>query len=185
MYSKKLGLMIAGVIGFLIIIFAIGLMVGYNGLVDKDEKIDESISQIKIRLTENDDKIGQMIEIIGDLESYSVEIYTLVTQARADYVGNQNSEDVADLGELGELQTYLALEMLQIIEDNNLVDAGTAYNNLLQEVSAMQSAISQSRRDYNQAVLAYNRAVRRFPGVLYANMFGFDEAESYWDEPAE
>jgi len=185
MNSKRMGLMVAGVLGFLILIFAISMMVSYNNLVDKDEKIDESISQIQIRLTENDDKIGTMIDIIGDLEAYSVEIYTLVTQARADYVGSQNSEDVADLGELGELQTYLALEMLQIIEDNDLVDAGTAYNNLLQEVSAMQSAISQSRRDYNQAILAYNRAVRRFPGILYANMFGFDEAESYWDEPAE
>ena len=44
----------------------------------------------------------------------------------------------------------------------------------------MESALSVSRRDYNDAVKAYNSAVRRFPGVLYASLFDFQKEYDYW-----
>lgn len=184
MYTKRIVLSIAALIGFLVVVLGISIMVGYNGLVDKDEKIDETISQVKIRLQENNDKIGAMLEITGDLTAYSLQVYELVTSARTEYLDAVNSDDLGEITEFGDLQINALVQLFSLIEDNDLVTSEQAFLNLQYEVSAMQSAISQSRRDYNQAVLAYNRAVRRFPGLLYARMVGF-ETISYWDEPAE
>ena len=34
-------------------------------------------------------------------------------------------------------------------------------------------------KDYNEAATEYNKKIKRFPTVIIANMFGFDEVEYF------
>lgn len=58
---KKLGLLIGlGVTVFVLVIVGIVLIVGYNGLLNKKESVDQNISQIAIRIETKDDTLSEM-----------------------------------------------------------------------------------------------------------------------------
>jgi LemA protein len=42
-----------------------------------------------------------------------------------------------------------------------------------------QNRITKSRKDYIDAIQSYNTATKKFPGVIFANMFGFTEIQYY------
>jgi len=53
-------------------------------------------------------------------------------------------------------------------------------------LSNTEGQIASARQAYNQAVMNFNTAIQRFPTVLVAGMFGFNQ-ESYFnldEEPA-
>lgn len=165
------------VIVVLVSIIGITLIAGYNGLVDMDETIDQTYSQIEIRLQERHDKIGQIVATVSGLQEHAEAIYTAITEARAAYAGAESLEDLvaADAAE-----AVAFTNLLVVVEDNPNITAGAGFYALIDEISSMESALSVARRDYNTAVQTYNAAVRRFPRVLYASMFGFDASYPYW-----
>lgn len=185
MSSKPILVIVAGFLGFLLIILGISVIIGYNGLVNKDEAIDNQISQISIRLDNKDNVLEEMLEAITNLQDYSLEVYTLVTNARIAYANASNSGNIDDLAEADELLTDAYDRFLVVIEDNNLESAVPGYMILLEEIHTTNGLIAQARRDYNQAVTDYRTAVRRFPGVIYARWFGFDREVTYWEDTEE
>ncbi|HMQ28908.1 MAG TPA: LemA family protein, partial [Acidimicrobiales bacterium] len=69
--------------------------------------------------------------------------------------------------------------LLVSVEAYPQLQATQAFRDFMTQIEGTENRISTSRRDYNQAVLAYNLKVRRFPGNLLAGLFGFDPAESF------
>jgi LemA protein len=42
-----------------------------------------------------------------------------------------------------------------------------------------ENRIAIARQDYNKTVDSYNTTIRRFPAVIVANIFGFDQKQYY------
>lgn len=177
---KKALIITFGILGVLVIVLGISLITGYNSLVDVDEDISAKYAQIENRLQERHDKIGQIIAAVDGLQEHAETIYNAITAARQAYAdailsGNMDALIAADAGEAVALTQVLA-----VVESNPLITATGSYYMLIDEISSMESALSVARRDYNNAVQAYNVAVRKFPKVLYASLFGFDKEMPYW-----
>jgi LemA protein len=51
------------------------------------------------------------------------------------------------------------------------------------QLEGTENRIAASRRDYNQAVTTYNIAVRTFPGVLAAKIFGYAPEKQFEAQP--
>ena len=49
----------------------------------------------------------------------------------------------------------------------------------MDQLEGSVNRISVARENYNEAVSSYNRVVRRFPGSMLANMFGFETMEEF------
>lgn len=174
MSRKYVGL---GVVGLFVLILGISLIVGYNGLVNMDTDIDGKYAQIENRLQERHDKIGQVLQAVSGLQEHAETIYNAITSARAAY----NSADTIDELIAADAAEALAFsDLLVVVEDNPNITAIGGYYALIDEISSMESALSVARRDYNEAVQTYNASVRRFPRVLYASLFGFDNEVDYW-----
>jgi len=177
---KKALLIVIGVLAVFVVVIGISLISGYNSLVDVDEDISAKYAQIENRLQERHDKIGQIIAAVDGLQAHAEEIYNAITTARQAYAdailsGDMDALIAADAGEA------LALtQVLAVVEDNPLISATGGYYALIDEISSMESALSIARRDYNEAVQDYNVAVRKFPKVLYASLFGFEKEMPYW-----
>ena len=174
MAKKYLGL---GILGFVVVLMSIMLMTGYNGLVRMDTNIDGKYAQVENRLQERHDKIGQILAAVNGLQDHAEDIYNAITAARAAYNSAQSMEDLiaADAAE-----AIAFTDVLLVVEDNPLITANVGYYALIDEISSMESALSVARRDYNEAVQAYNAAIRTFPRLLYASLFGFDKELDYW-----
>jgi LemA protein len=177
---KAVTLITSGIIGILVLIFGIGLITGYNALVTLDEDISGKYSQIENRLQERHDKIGQIVQSVNGLQEHAETIYTQITQARAAYAAAVASGDTQAMIEADALEAIALTNLLVVVEDNPLITANVGFYALIDEISAMESALSVARRDYNQAVQSYNTSVRRFPRVLYASLLGFERNLSYW-----
>jgi LemA protein len=174
MSRKYLGI---GILGFLVVVIGLMLIFGYNGLVDMDTNIDGKYAQIEVRLQERHDKIGQVLGAVSGLQEHAETIYNAITAARTAYASAQSMDDLiaADAAE-----ALAFSDLLVVVEDNPNITATGGYYALIDEISSMESALSVARRDYNLAVQDYNAAVRRFPRVLYASLFGFEKEVDYW-----
>lgn len=70
--------------------------------------------------------------------------------------------------------------MMVIVENYPDLKASANFVQLSDELAGTENRIATSRRDYNDAVREYNSAIKRLPGNLLADMFGF-EAKDYFE----
>jgi LemA protein len=177
MNNRSMLLVISLVFTFLIVLFVVSLIFGYNALVDLDEDIQGKYAQVENRLQERHDKIGQIVATVEGLQEYALNVYEAITAARLAYQQAQNLEELVEADAL----TAIAFSnLLVVVEDNPNISVTPAFVGLMDEISSMESALSIARRDYNLAVQAYNATVRRFPRNLYASLFGFERSNPYW-----
>jgi LemA protein len=47
------------------------------------------------------------------------------------------------------------------------------------EIAGTENRISTARTDFNEAIMRYNKKVRRFPSNIFANIFGFDKKDGF------
>ncbi len=165
-----------------VIILGIGMIFGYNNLVDLDVDIDGKYAQIEVRLQERHDKIPQIVAAVDGLQEHAESIYNAITSARAAYASAKEAGDMDALIAADALEALALTDLfaLMVAEDNPNISATSAYLGLIDEISATESALAVARRDYNNAVQAYNASVRRFPRILYASMLGFEKDLPFW-----
>ncbi len=179
----KRGIAIAlSVIGLLLILITISVITGYNSLVDNDETISEAKSTIEIRLQERHDMLTGMIAAVAGLQEHEASLYNMITAARGLYdnaiaSGSEADMIAADAAEATALADFVAY---MSVEDNPAITAAAAYYQLLGDIELTEGLLAVARHDYNEAVQEYNAAVRQFPKVLYASLFGFADAYPYW-----
>jgi LemA protein len=178
----KSGIRIALVIVALLVVIVGGSLIGgYNALVDRDIAVDEAFTSIDGRLQQRYDTIGQMIGAIEGLQEQQAAIYQMITDARTQYLNARQSGDVEALVEADAAQAEAMMQLLAIVETNpEGLNVGALYYTLMDTIASLENQLFVARRDYNEAVADYNASTRRFPSVLYAQMFGFERERPYW-----
>lgn len=170
--------LVLGISGLLVLILGIMLITGYNGLVKMDNNVEGKYAQIENRLQQRFELIGQILGAVSGLQQHSESIWTMITDARAAYASAKTLDELiaADAA-----QAIAFTSVLAVIEDNpQLINANSGYYALIDTISSIESQLAVARRDYNEAIQAYNTSVRLFPKVLYASLFGFERKLDYW-----
>ena len=57
--------------------------------------------------------------------------------------------------------------------------ANENYKALQDELAGTENRIAVARKDYNEAAQKYNKKIKRFPGNLFAGIFGFDKVDYF------
>ena len=70
-----------------------------------------------------------------------------------------------------------------VVENYPELKSDTTYVGLMDELSGSENRISVARKDYNEAVKAYNTRLVKFPGNVFGSMLGFEKA-SYFEADA-
>jgi LemA protein len=74
----------------------------------------------------------------------------------------------------GQLSTALG-RLLSVTENYPTLRANDAFRGLQVQLEGTENRVSVARKDFNEAVQAYNSKIRSFPANLTAKMFGFKE----------
>ena len=151
---------------------------GYNSLVDLDESVDYNYTLIDARLEERHNWITNAVSTISGLEDQEQAIFDMITSARAAAA----TGNIEDMVEADDFLADVVRDILVIVEDNPELISADAYNRLLIDIGALESALFVARKDYNSSVQKYNAEVRKFPKVILATMFGFDRERTYWEK---
>jgi len=180
---KKLGiifgvLVVLGIFILIVIAIAGG---SYNRLVKLSQAVDSQWAQVQNVYQRRADLIPNLVSTVSGAANFEKSTLTEVTQARAS-VGqvkidpNTAPTDPAKLAAFDQAQGQLssALSRLMVVVERypNLT-ATENFRDLQAQLEGTENRISVERRDFNQAVQAYDTAVKSFPAVFYASAFGF------------
>src|SRR5699024_11967068 len=73
----------------------------------------------------------------------------------------------------GQLSQALG-RLMMVSERYPKLQATEAFKGLQAQLEGTENRIAVARRDFNTSVSNYNKAIRKFPGVIYASLFGLD-----------
>jgi len=172
--------MLALWIGLAIIaLFAIVLIIFYNGFVAKKLKVENNFSQIKIQCKKRFDLVPNLVETVKGYAQHEKDTLERVTAARS--MGT-TANSVRDLAKANNQLTETLNKLFALGEQYPDLKANVSFGKLQDELVNIEKAIAASRSFYNDSVMIYNKAVRSFPGNIFASLFGFKEAE-FFDAP--
>lgn len=169
-----------GIVVAVIIIFVVMMMSSYNGFVDLEENVDQSYAQIENQLQRRLDLIPNLVNTVKGYASHEEEVLTEIADARARLAGANSPEETATAD--AELSGALS-RLLVVVENYPTLKADQQFTQLMDELAGTENRIAVARKDYNDTVVQYNKKVKSFPGVIVANITGFDEREYFEADP--
>jgi LemA protein len=174
--SKNKWIAPVAVVGGVILLLIVMLTSSYNGLVDKEVKVDQSVADLEVQLQRRFDLIPNLVSAVEGALEQEREIIGKVTEARTKYAGAGSSDD--KVAAAGELEGALS-RLLVVIENYPQVASLQNVRDLQVQLEGTENRVAQARRSYNETVTDFNGAVRRFPRSIIAGIFGFEKRELF------
>ena len=175
-----------GVIVFVVLFIVIPLMgaIGtYNSLVNKKQAVDSQWAQVQNVYQRRADLIPNLVQTVQGSANFEKSTLEAVTNARAS-VGkvtidpNSAPSDPAKLQEYQRAQGELsgALSRLLVVSERYPdLKSSQAFIQLQAQLEGTENRISTERGRFNDTVQVYDSAIKHFPAVIFAGMFGFSE----------
>ncbi len=146
------------------------VIVVYNGLISKKNRVDEAWSDIDVQLKRRYDLIPNLVESVKGYAKHESGVFEQVTRARAAAMGAQTLEEHAK----AENQLSQTLKSLfAVAEAYPDLKANQNFLDLQNELTDAEDKIQAARRFYNANVRDWNTAIMRFPSNVIANAFSF------------
>jgi LemA protein len=173
-------LVVLGLIVLVVVAIAGG---SYNRLVRLSQAVDSSWAQVQTDYQRRADLIPNLVSTVSGAADFEKSTLIQVTDARASVgkvtIDNKTAPtDAAQLAAFDQAQSQLssALSRLLVVSERYPELRATAnFVTLQAQLEGTENRIAVSRRDFNQAVQAYDTAIKSFPAVFYAGAAGFHE----------
>ena len=165
----------------LLVISLYGFFKGtYNRFVSMDEAVKSSWAQVENQLQRRYDLIPNLVETVKGYAKQEKDVLVEVTNARAKVGGAAN---VPDKITANNEQSGALSRLMVVVERYPDLKSNQNFIRLQDELAGTENRIAVERMRYNDAVKAYNVAIRSFPANLLTGMFGFAKA-TFFEAPA-
>ena len=164
-----------GLIIVVVVVLLVAALFGttYNKLVGLREEVSSKAADIDTYLQRRADLIPNLVETVKGYMKHEKAAIDSVTNARAALVGAKTIEEKAKAND--DLSSAIS-RLLVIAENYPKLEANTTFIQLQDELAGSENRIATARKDYNDAVKAYNGSVKKFPSNIIAGMFNFEES---------
>lgn len=184
----KRGCLISLLIGVgVLLIFALSMFVTvknyYNTFVTLEENVNQAWAQVENVYQRRADLIPNLVEVVKGYASHERETLQAVVEARSK-VGGQinvgpevlnNPEAFARFQQAQDALSSALQRLMVVVERYPDLKADQRFADLQAQLEGTENRIAVERRRFNQAVQAYNTAIRKFPANIIAGMFGFHQ----------
>jgi LemA protein len=167
----------------LIVLAGIYLVFAYNGLVKARQMAREAWSGIDVQLKRRANLVPNLVETVKGYATHEMETFAWVTELRAQ-AGAVDDDDVSGRAQSESMLSEALIKLMAVAEAYPELKANENFQDLQQELSAIEGEIQMSRRYYNGAARALNVKVESFPSNLIANNFGFSQMDYFEIENA-
>lgn len=172
--STLIGLaVIAGVIGFIVIIF--------NRLVALRNQLKNGFAQIDVQLQRRHDLIPNLVESAKAYMKHEQDTLTRVMEAR-NQAASAQQDAAADPGDAGKVNRLSGAENLlsralanfyAVAENYPDLQANQTVQQVMEELSSTENRVAFARQAFNDGVMVYNTTREQFPSNIVAGFFGF------------
>jgi LemA protein len=165
----------------LIVVLGLLAVSSYNGLVGLQQGTNAQWAQVQNVYQRRADLVPNLVSTVSGAANFERSTLEAVTNARAS-VGRVQlpagaaPTDAAQLAAFDQAQGQLgsALSRLLVVSERYPELKATAgFRDLQAQLEGTENRIAVERGRFNDAVQAYDTAIRRFPAVLLAGMMGF------------
>lgn len=171
-------------IGLGLVLFVSGCN-SYNGFVEMDEDVENAWSKVQSAYQRRADLIPNLVNTVKGVAEFEKSTLTEVTQARSRATSvnidpsNLSAEKLQEFQQAqGALSQSLG-RLLMVSERYPQLQANQNFRELQAQLEGTENRIKVERDRFNDVVTEYNKKVRRFPGSLFAGLFGFDQRAQF------
>lgn len=180
---------------FVVLVFLLGAngCSTYNKLVTAETQVTQAWSQVENQYQRRFDLIPNLVETVKGYAKHESETYEKVTQARAglsnaygqaqamasDSIPATNQAYQNYSRSQADLQKALNIYVNAVKEAYPDLKADQQFLNLQAQLEGTENRIATERGRFIEQVTAYNLMVRRFPGSIWAGMFGFQQRPQF------
>jgi LemA protein len=159
---------------------------GINTIPTLDEQVNAAWAQVQNQFQRRADLIPNLVETVKGYAQQEREVLTEVTEARAKVSQMQLPPDILTnqeaLRQFEESQAQLtgALgRLMVVVERYPDLKSNQNFLALQSQLEGTENRIAVARRDYIQAVQAYNTEIRTFPGRFWAMIYDAEPKASF------
>ncbi|NBC06404.1 MAG: LemA family protein [Bacteroidetes bacterium] len=170
-----------------IVLIAVGGMLfisgcnNYNAFVEIDEDVENAWSKVQSAYQRRADLIPNLVNTVKGVADFEKSTLTAVQEARSKATSmnvdasNLNPEQIKQFQQAQSGLSQSLGRLLMVSERYPQLQANQSFRELQVQLEGTENRIKVARDRYNDVVTNYNKKIRRFPGTIYASMFGFDE----------
>lgn len=174
---KKKGLIILVAVIAVIVVIALSLAGVYNGMVEKQQSVEEAQSTISAQLQRRADLIPNFLSSVKGYTDYEQSTYTAVTEARS-AVSKASTVEETQAAE-DRLNGAISVWVNAVTEAYPDLKANDQFIAFEDELAGTENRIMQARKDYNAVAKEYNVSIKKFPRNIFASLFGFEKADYF------
>src|SRR3984957_17418379 len=159
----------------------------YNGLVQVDQGVKNSWSNVETNYQRRTDLYNSVIKVIEGSANFEKstlkEVITARSKATSVTVDINDSNSLAAYQRAqGQLQGSFS-RLMAVAEAYPDLKTTQQFQDFQTNIAGTENRINNSRRDFNASVNGYNLEVKTFPNNIFAGMFGF-HAKPYYNADA-
>ncbi len=172
----------------LLVLFLIFGMIGcsgcnnYNKFVEAGQTVDAKWAEVQSNYQRRADLIPNLVKTVEGAANFEKSTLKEVVDARAKATSMQVTPEILNNPEMfkkfeqvqGQLSSALS-RLMVVVEKYPELKANENFLQLQAQLEGTENRIKFSRDEYSKAVREYNVLVKRFPAVIWANIFGFKE----------
>ncbi len=187
----KILLIIVGVIAVFALVVGLAVSGIFNRLVTLQQGTDAAWAQVQNVYQRRADLVPNLVNTVKGAANFEKSTLTQITEARAS-VGRVQlpaggaPTDPQKFAEFERAQGQLgsALSRLLVVAERYPdLKATAAFRDLQAQLEGTENRIAVERGRFNEAVQAYNTAIKRFPAVIFAGMFGHQPRPYFTSTP--
>jgi LemA protein len=151
---------------------------GLNSVPTAEENVNAKWGQVQAEYQRRADLIPNLVATVKGYAKQEKDVLTQVTEARANATRVQlNAEDLDDPAKVRAFNDAQARLTQAIIPLQRLQEAypelksNQNFLTLQAQIEGTENSILVARKDYNEAVQAYNTRIRTFPDAIGAKVF--------------
>ena len=165
-----------------IVVLAIFGMYGcstYNGLVSKDETVNNAWANVQSAYQRRADLIPNLVNTVKGAADFEKSTLTAVIEARSKATSIQLKPDdltPENMQKFQAAQDQLSgtlSRLLVSVEQYPQLKANQSFLELQAQLEGTENRIKVERDRFNEVVKEYNQSARTFPSNIFAGMFGF------------
>ena len=159
---------------------------GYNKMVELDEQVASSWSQVENVYQRRADLIPNLVNTVKGYATHEQETLEGVVEARAKATSinvdpsKLNTQSIQQFTQAQEGLSSALSRLMVVVERYPDLKANQNFQDLQVQLEGSENRIALARHRFNETTQTYNAYIRKFPRVIYAGWFGF-EKKAYFE----
>ena len=173
------------IIGGIIVLTGIYVIVTFNSLVKKEEKVKLQWNEVQNSYQRRTDFIPNVVNVVKGQADFEQTTLVKITEARAkaqavtvssgELSADTYNRQMAAQNELASATNRLVIAVEKYPE----LKGAAAFEGLQTQLEGTERRIKIARKDFNMAIAGYNSSVKSFPTKIVAGILGFKPREGF------